>query len=73
VGTLTRIDSVDFVPFFTMKKGDRTVADEITRLCQRAVPDSHWYYHFSGLLRTWEEEPVHVSPESLQAVVPDEA
>jgi hypothetical protein len=25
------------------------------------------------LLRTWEEELVHVSPESLQAVVQDEA
>jgi len=73
VDTLTRIDSVDFAPFFTMKKGDGTVADEITRLCQRAVPAIHWYYHFSGWLRTWEEELVHVSPESLQAVVQDEA
>jgi hypothetical protein len=74
VGTLTRIDSVDFAPFFTMKKGDGTMADEITRLCQRAVPDIYWYYYFSGLLRTWEEELVHVSQESLRAaVVLDEA
>jgi len=67
--TLTRIDSVDFAPFFTMKKGDGTAADEITRFCQRAVPDIYWYYYFSGLLRTWEEEPLHVSPESLRAAI----
>jgi glycosyltransferase involved in cell wall biosynthesis len=74
VGTLMRIDSVDFAPFFTMKKGDGTMADEITRLCRRAVPDIYWYYYFSGLLRTWEEEPVHVSPASLRAaIVLDEA
>jgi hypothetical protein len=33
---------VDFAPFFSMKKGDGTVADEVTRLCQRAVPDIYW-------------------------------
>src|SRR5277367_5256386 len=72
--TLTRIDSVDFAPLFTMKKGDGTVADEITRLCQRAVPDIYWYYYFSGLLRIWEEERVHPSTESLRAaIVRDEA
>jgi len=72
--TLTRIDSVDFAPFFTMKKGDGTVADEITKLCQRAVPDIYWYYYFSGLLRIWEEERVHPSTESLRAaIVRDEA
>jgi glycosyltransferase involved in cell wall biosynthesis len=72
--TLTRIDSVDFAPFFTMKKGDGTVADEITKLCQRAVPDVYWYYYFSGLLSTWEAERVHPSKESLRAaVVRDEA
>ena len=37
--TLTRIDSLDFAPFFTMKKGDGTVADEITKLFRRAAPD----------------------------------
>jgi O-antigen biosynthesis protein len=69
VGTLTRIDSVDFAPFFTMKKGDGTMADEITRLCRRAVPDIYWYHYFSGLLRTWDEELVHVSSASLRAAI----
>jgi glycosyltransferase involved in cell wall biosynthesis len=74
VGTLTRIDSVDFAPFFAMKKGDGTVADEITRLFQRAVPDIYWYYYFSGLLCRWEEEADHLSTASLrEAIVLDEA
>ena len=72
--TLTRIDAVDFAPFLTMKKGNGTVADEITKLCQRAVPDVYWYYYFSELLRTWEAEHVHPSKESLRAaIVRDEA
>jgi len=50
--TLTRIDSVDFAPFLAMKKDHGTVADEITKLCQRAVPDIYWYYYFLALLRT---------------------
>ena len=36
--TLSRIDSLDFAPFLTMKKGDGTVADEITKLFRRAAP-----------------------------------
>jgi O-antigen biosynthesis protein len=74
VATLTRIDSVDFAPFFAMKKDDGTVADEITKLCQRAVPDIYWYYYFLALLRTWETEAVHPSAASLRAaIVHDEA
>ncbi|MGA8406066.1 MAG: glycosyltransferase [Candidatus Acidiferrales bacterium] len=65
--TLTRIDSVDFAPFFTMKKDDGTVADEITRLFRRAAPDVYWYYYFSGLLRAWEKETVHPSMAALRA------
>ena len=65
--TLTRIDSVDFAPFFTMKKGDGTVADEITRLFRRAAPDVYWYYYFSGLLRAWDRETVHPSIAALRA------
>jgi glycosyltransferase involved in cell wall biosynthesis len=67
VGTLTRIDSVDFAPFYSMKKGDGTVADEITKLCQRAVPDIYWYYYFLALLQTWEAEAVHLSAASLRS------
>jgi hypothetical protein len=74
VATLTRIDSVDFAPFFSMKKGEGTVADEITRLCQRAVPDIYWYYYFLALLRAWDAEAVHPSKASLRAeIVRDEA
>jgi glycosyltransferase involved in cell wall biosynthesis len=74
VATLTRIDSVDFAPFFSMKKGDGTVADEITKLCQHAVPDIYWYHYFLALLRTWEAEAVHPSAASLRAaIVRDEA
>jgi hypothetical protein len=72
--TLTRIDSVDCAPFFTMKKGDGTVADEITKLFQRAVPDVDWYHYFSGLVHAWEAESVHPSTDSLRAaIVRDEA
>jgi O-antigen biosynthesis protein len=74
VATLTRIDSVDFAPFFSMRKGDGTVADEITRLCQRAVPDIYWYYYFLALLRAWDAEAVHPSKAALRAeIVRDEA
>lgn len=69
VATLTRIDSLDFAPFMTMKKGDGTVADEITRLFRRAAPDIYWYHYFSGLLRAWEQEPVHPSIASLRAAI----
>ncbi len=72
--TLTRIDAVNFAPFFTMKKGDGTMADEITKLFQRAVPDVYWYHYFSGLVRAWEGESVHPSTDSLRAaIVRDEA
>ncbi|MGA9970331.1 MAG: glycosyltransferase, partial [Candidatus Acidiferrales bacterium] len=64
---LTRIDSLDFAPFLTMKKGDGTVADEITRLFRRAGPDVYWYYYFSGLLRAWDKEKVHPSIAALRA------
>jgi O-antigen biosynthesis protein len=71
---LTRIDSVDFAPFFTMKKGQGTVADEITKLFRRAAPDVYWYYFFSGLLRAWESEKLHPSIAALRAAHPsDEA
>jgi len=57
-----------------MKNGDGTVADEITRLLQRGVPDVSWYYHFSGLVRTWDAASVDPSTESLRpANVRDEA
>ena len=36
--TLARIDSLDSAPFLTMKKGDGTVADEITMLFRRTAP-----------------------------------
>jgi GT2 family glycosyltransferase len=64
---LTRIDAVDFAPFLTIKKGDGTVADEITRLFRRAGPDVYWYYYFSGLLRAWDKEAVHPSIAALRA------
>ncbi len=64
---LTRIDSLDFAPFFTMKKGDGTVADEITKLFRRAGPDVYWYYYFSGLLRAWDKEEIHPSIAALRA------
>jgi len=69
VATVTRIDSVDFAPFFSMRKGDGTVADEITKLCQRAVPDIYWYYYFLELLQTWEAETLHPSAASLRAAI----
>jgi glycosyltransferase involved in cell wall biosynthesis len=71
--TLTRIDSVDFAPFFTMKKGDGTVADEITRLFRRAGPDVYWYYYFSGMLRAWDKEKLHPSIAALRAANADES
>jgi hypothetical protein len=52
-----------------MKKGDGTVADEITKLCRRAVPDIYWYHYFAALLRTWEAEAVHPTTESLRAAI----
>lgn len=67
--TLTRIASVDFAPFFTMKKGDGTVADEITKFFQRALPHDYWYHDFSGLVRAWEAESVHPSADSLRAAI----
>ncbi|MGA9180706.1 MAG: glycosyltransferase [Candidatus Acidiferrales bacterium] len=73
VATLTRIDSLDFAPFLTMKKGEGTVADEITRLFRRAAPDIYWYYYFSGLLRVWEKESVHPSLASLRAAIASSA
>jgi O-antigen biosynthesis protein len=72
VGTLKRIDSVDFAPFLTIKKGEGTMADEIGRLFQRMVPDVYWHYFFSELLRTWEEEPARPSMASLQAAIAED-
>ncbi|MFZ3215971.1 MAG: glycosyltransferase [Candidatus Acidiferrales bacterium] len=73
-GKLTRIDSVDFAPFTTMKRGDGTMADEIARLFRRAVPDVYWHYFFSSLLEAWEKESVHPSIASLLAASdPEEA
>jgi hypothetical protein len=67
--TLTRIASLDFAPFFTMKNGEGTVAEEITRLFRRAAPDVYGYYYFSGLLRAGEKEPIHPSIASLRAAI----
>ena len=74
VKQLERIDSLDFAPFFTMMTGERTAAEEITRLFRRAVPDVYWHYFFSSLLGAWNRESVHPSMRALQlAVDPEEA
>ncbi len=70
--TLARIDSLDFAPFLTMKKGDGAVADEITKLFRRAAPDVYRYYYFLGLLRAWEKESVHPSIAALRAAIADD-
>jgi hypothetical protein len=74
VKQLERIDSLDFAPFFTMMTGERTAAEEITKLFCRAVPDVYWYYFFSSLLGAWNRESVHPSMRALHlAVDPEEA
>jgi hypothetical protein len=55
-----------------MKKGDGTVADEITMLFRRAAPDVYWYYYFLGLLRAWEKEFVHPSIAALRSAIADD-
>jgi hypothetical protein len=52
-----------------MKKGDGTVADEITRFFRRACQDVYWHYYFSALLRAWEKEPAHPSAASVRATI----
>jgi GT2 family glycosyltransferase/glycosyltransferase involved in cell wall biosynthesis len=71
-GTLSRIDAVDFAPFLSMQKGAGTVADEITKLFRRGVPEVYWQYFFSSLLKAWDEEAVHPSITSLQAATNQE-
>jgi hypothetical protein len=56
VKQLERIDALDFSPFLIMSAGERTAADEITKLFGRAVPDVYWYYFFSSLLDAWNRE-----------------
>jgi len=74
VKQLERIDSLDFAPFLTMMSGERTAAEEITKLFHRAVPDVYWYYFFTSLLDAWNQESIHPSMKALQlAVDPDEA
>jgi O-antigen biosynthesis protein len=74
VKQLERIDSLDFAPFLTMMSGERTAAEEITKLFCRAVPDVYWFYFFSSLLDAWNRESVHPSMRALQlAVDPEEA
>jgi len=71
--TLAGIDSLDFAPFLTMKKGDgAAVADEITKLFRRAAPGVYRYYYFLGLLRAWEKESVHPSIAALRAAIADD-
>jgi len=54
--------------------GERTAAEEITKLFRRAVPDVYWHYFFSSLLGAWNRESVHPSMRALQlAVDPEEA
>jgi hypothetical protein len=48
VKQLERIDSLDFAPFLTMTTGERSAAEEITKLFRRAVPDVYWYYFFQA-------------------------
>jgi len=69
VKQLERIDSLDFAPFLTMTTGDRTAAEEITKLFRRAVPDVYWYYFFSSLLDAWDHELVHPSIRALQLAI----
>jgi O-antigen biosynthesis protein len=69
VKQLERIDSLDFTPFLTMTTGERTAAEEIEKLFRRAVPDVYWYYFFSSLLDTWNQEAVHPSMRALQSAV----
>jgi hypothetical protein len=57
-----------------MMSGERTAAEEITKLFRRAVPDVYWFYFFSSLLDAWNRESVHPSMRALQlAVDPQEA
>jgi GT2 family glycosyltransferase len=74
VKQLEKIDSLNFAPFLTMMSGERTAAEEITKLFRRAVPDVYWFYFFFSLLDAWNRESVHPSMRALQlAVDPQEA
>ena len=60
------LDALAFAPFLTMSAGERTAAEEITKLFRRAVPDVYWFYFFSSLLAAWNQETHHPSMRTLQ-------
>jgi glycosyltransferase involved in cell wall biosynthesis len=73
VKQLERIDALDFSPFLAMSAGERTAADEITKLFRRAVPDVYWYYFFSSLLDAWNQKSDQRSARTPRvAIDPDE-
>jgi hypothetical protein len=69
VKQLERIDLLDFAPFLNMTTGERSAAEEITRLFRRAVPDVYWYHFFSSLLDAWNQELIHPSIKTLQRAI----
>jgi glycosyltransferase involved in cell wall biosynthesis len=72
VKQMEKIDALDFAPFLTMPAGERTAAEEITKLFRRAVPDVYWFYFFSSLLAAWNQESGHPSMRALQRAMETE-
>jgi GT2 family glycosyltransferase/glycosyltransferase involved in cell wall biosynthesis len=66
VKQMEKIDALDFAPFSIMPAGERTAAEEITKLFRRAVPDVYWFYFLSSLLAAWNQETAHPSMRALQ-------
>ena len=66
VKQMEKINALEFAPFLTMSAGERTAAEEITKLFRRAVPDVYWFYFFSSLLAAWDQETDHPSMRTLQ-------
>ena len=72
VRQIEKIDALEFAPFLTMSAGERTAAEEITKLFRRAVPDVYWFYFFSSLLAAWNQETDHASMKALQLAMESE-
>jgi len=56
VAALEKFDSVDFMPFFSKKLGNRTAADEVMEAFGRAVPDVYFFHLYRNFLAAWDED-----------------
>lgn len=64
IRAIARFDNLDFAPFFSIRRGERTEAEIVLKTFDQIIPQVHWFHLFEMLLELWgdgEKEPSRIA------------